>query len=585
MTEILTPELLDLVDEDFGSFMEEIIKLPNADFHEDIDSALANKEIKKIVVTLPRGHGKSTHISVGFPLWLIARNHNIRILLISSTAAISRSFMSETINHIERNERYQVFAKYVEASRKGVIPKMKNYTKANQNWSGDSIVIDRTLLQLKDPTIHAVGLFGSILSKRADIIICDDIVNQENSQTEEQRAKIIDWIYTTVMPVLAPHGRFVYLGNTWHQDDLVSHLLKDPQFEYKKKMPAIQSWPTRMDLWSEWSKIIMDEEKSLDDRKYISKQFYTQNEPQMLEGLSLLWPGRFTFEELYLEYIANPYAFARMRQCDPSNRPSQKFKDEWLELAIKKGKDLKLQDNERTEFIRSMTTCGVDLAIGEKEWNDDTCIFTLDKVKSTQGDIKAGDVVIRQIDVGKFSPDEVRQKIILLSETVRPSGIRVENVGYQQAIVRDLEHKVANIRGYHTGGEKHDSTIGVNSLAILAEQGKLIIPYAQDSRTQKIVNRLLNELRAFPDGHTGDILMAFWFAHSEMRDLSGGKVLIPIKEFKMAHPVESYKELQDPVKLKEAEKIADKELLNQQAERNYEKQMFKQLMRGPRRNY
>jgi hypothetical protein len=454
---------------------------------------------------------------------------------------------------------------------------MKNYRKAQENWSGDSIVIDRTLLNLKDPTIHAVGLFGSILSKRADIIICDDVVNQENSQTEEQRQKIIDWIYTTVMPVLAPNGRFIYLGNTWHQEDLVSHLLKDPQFDFKKKLPAIQSWSERPELWQEWAKLITNEEIPINERKQQASEYYTQNKDLMDKGIQLLWPSRFTYEELYLEWLANPYSFARMRQCDPTNRPEQKFRDEWLELACKKGANMKLQDEIRSEFMNDITATGVDLAIGTKDYNDDTVILTLDRVKHGSGDIKAGDIVIRQITVGKLSPDETRKGIIHVSNNLHPNGIRVESVGYQEAIIRDLEHEVTNIRGYHTGGEKHDSAIGVNSLAILAEQGKLVLPFNQtDHSTIKIITRLMNEMRAFPDGHTGDILMALWFASSEVRDLVGGRVIIP-GDYKIQNkPVETAKELNDPMIRKIEEKKAD---LAHILEKKHEVEVFKQFMR------
>ena len=227
--------------DDFKSFVEAIIGLKNEAFHNEIDDKVSDPLHKKIVISAARGHGKSSHLSIAFPLWLIAKNHNLRILIVSSTAQVSRSFLSEVIGHVDRNESYQYFSKFVDPMGKGVIPRMKNWAKMRENWSGDSIVIDRDQLNLKDPTINAIGLFGAILSKRADVILFDDLVNQENSATELQRKKIIDWFYTTVLPVLIPGGLCVYIGNTWHQDDLVARLLKDPQFDYKKKMPAIQS--------------------------------------------------------------------------------------------------------------------------------------------------------------------------------------------------------------------------------------------------------------------------------------------------------------------------------------------------------
>ena len=576
MVKELTPkEIYNLCSQHFKFFVEEIIGLHNEPFHNELDDILSNDIYKQVAITFARGHGKSTHISVAYPLWEISKNHNIRILLISSTGSVSRSFMTEIINHIERNTDYTIYSKAVDPKHIGVIPKMKNYRNTEVNWSGDSIIIDRDDLNLKDPTIHGVGVFGSILSKRADIIICDDVVNQENSATQEQREKVIDWIYTTVMPVLIPGGKFIYLGNTWHQDDLVSRLMKDPQFDYKKRNPAILHESDNPQLWQEWTKIILDEMQTIENRKQQAEAFYQENKVTMDSGVQLLWPSRFSYKDLYLTRLANPYSFARMYQCDPADRPNQRIKDEWLEAACKKGAHLKLQDEPR-EYIMDLTTEGLDLAISQKETSDDNSYLTLDRVDYGTGDIKRGDYIIRQVQVGKMSPNEVRLMVKDHWERLKPNGIRVESVGYQEAMVRDLNEELKiPVHGYHTGGEKNDPDIGVNSLAILLENGRLVLPYNnEDPRTIQIMSRLMNEMRAFPDGHTGDILMSLWFAYSEARDLSGKKIVFPTL---MNFSTKVYPNLSDPEVLKVETEKAEKKLT---AEQMYERQFLAEQMRG-----
>ena len=68
--------------------------------------------------------------------------------------------------------------------------------------------------------------------------------------------------------------------------------------------------------------------------------------------------------------------------------------------------------------------------------------------------------------------------------------------------------------------------MGVNSLSILLSQGKLVLPNSnKDAKTRKLITQLTNEMRAFPDGHTGDFsLMALWFAFSEARDYNTGRI-------------------------------------------------------------
>lgn len=575
-SDILDTELYALAHDDFKTFVTEIIGLDNEAFHNDLDDVIGNELNKKIIITYPRGHGKSTHLSVAYPLWRIAKDHNLRILLISSTEAVSKAFLSEIIGHIENNAKYNQFARYCDPLGIGVTPKMKNYAKMRDNWSGDSIVIARDQLNLKDPTINAVGLLGSILSKRADLIICDDVVNQENSATEAQRLKVTDWIDTTVRPVLLPTGRFMYLGNTWHMDDYVARALKNPQFDYRKRMRAIISESNNLKLWDEWALIRTNEELTIEERLIQSEEFYLTNKVLMDDGVQVLWPSRYSYGWLFLERLANPYAFARMYQCDPSDRPDQKFKDAWIEMATKKGAKLRLQKDVRVGFVMEITTIGVDLAISEKEKSDDVALLILDRVKySNVENIKPGDYVLRHIERGKFSPNTVRELIKEDYEKVQPDGIRVETVAYQEAMQKDLDEMGIPVHGYHTGGEKKDPYIGINSMAVIAERGMLVLPYdLSDPYTIRVVSMLVNEMRAFPDGHTGDSLMALWFAHSEMRDLLGDRIVVPnAQDPRLVDPPD----LRDPIILKAEEKKADQAHIQEQ---EYERSMFNEMMRG-----
>lgn len=567
-----------LARDDFKTFVEAIIGLDNQPFHNELDDVLSNPDYRKIVITYPRGHGKSTHLSVAYPLWRIAKDHNLRILLVSASEQVSKAFLSEIIGHIERNEEYQKFCRYVDPSEKGVVPRMKNYAKMRESWSGDSIVIDREQLSLKDPTINAVGLLGSILSKRADLIICDDIVNQENSATEAQRLKVIDWIDTTVRPVLIPSGTFMYLGNTWHQDDLVSRLLKNPQYDFRKRMKAIVSDSSHPELWDNWAAIRSDENLDITERLIRAQEFYLINKIDMDEGVKVLWPTKYDYGWLFLERMNNPYAFARMYQCDPSDRPDQKFKDAWINEACRKGASMRLQLEKRSSLEMEITTEGVDLAISEKETSDDTCLLLLDRVLYTNiPEIKRGDIIVREIIRGKFSPNMVKETIKDHYMNVQPDGIRVETVAYQEAIQRDLDDMGVPVHGYHTGGEKKDPYIGINSLAIYAEQGKLILPFDNtDPRTIRLVSQLINEMRAFPDGHTGDSLMALWFAFSEMRDLQGNRIVVPTNE-SLIKDGPTTDQLNDPEFRKGPEKMEDLALILQQQE---ERDFIRQSMSG-----
>lgn len=202
-----------------------------------------------------------------------------------------------------------------------MIPKTRGSTQVKEQWGTKAITIDRNDLNLKDPTIAAVGLFGSIISRRADIIIVDDLVNQENAETKEQRQKIKDWFDHTLLPVLEPGGRLICTGNIWDEDDILSGFLINPLFDVKKRFSSIISESRRLDLWEEKFNILCNEQNPV--RKIISDNFYYDRRKEMDDGIQVLWPEKFPYHDLYNKRKENPSAFAKMYQCRPLPIPEK----------------------------------------------------------------------------------------------------------------------------------------------------------------------------------------------------------------------------------------------------------------------
>lgn len=554
-------------------FVRDILGLDNQPFHDELDDDISQdfdvnspgfQMIKRFfaVFTYPRDHGKSKHLSVAYPLWKIAKNHNEQILVISKTGNVAKSFLSEVVSNVERNSKYKQWAQAIDPKGIGVVPRMKAQRNQTEDWSGESITIERDDLGMKDPTITATGLFGQILAKRATIIILDDVVDQGNSATELQRQKVIDWIETTVLPVLVPGGTLLYLGNTWHQDDVVSKFLKDPRFIVQKKQGAILQDAERQDLWQKWGSIMLNITVPPKERFVQAQQYYNENKLEMDKGARVLWTERYPYSRLYLERLLNPYVFARMYQCDPSNRPNQTIKDEWIEAALKKGRHLRLQDMPHPKNYLETSAGGMDLAISLEEQNDDTSLLYLDLVRQGYDGVEDGDYLVRQIHRGKFTPNEQRSKAKTAWAAHGLQVIRVESVGYQKSLSIDLANEGVPVSAYNTGGEKFDPEIGINSLAVMMELGKVVIPSdPMDPRTIMLASQLANEMRAFPDGHTGDSLMAMWFAFSQIRELMGTRIVFPTS---MTSKIKDSPPVHKPEERVEMEKEADLELIRLQ---------------------
>jgi predicted phage terminase large subunit-like protein len=180
--------------------------------------SLARRE--SAVVLEPRGHAKTTWGNSILIPWLIGRNPNLRIGLISNTFKQAADFSRAIRWHLEANDRYkEIFGDLVSGSTK----------MTDAAW-----VVNRSIIAgTKDVTLYAQGAGGAIISKRFDLIICDDILDEENTSNIDQQEKIETWFWKTLRPCLIPGGVILVLGTRWAEGDLYEKLISPPEKDGK----------------------------------------------------------------------------------------------------------------------------------------------------------------------------------------------------------------------------------------------------------------------------------------------------------------------------------------------------------------
>ncbi len=161
----------------------------------------------------PRGAAKTTHGNTGLGSWLVSNFPDIAIGLMSNTQTLADGFSRGIRDTVEKNPR----SIDIYGSLKPVDGK----------WTdGEWIRKDSGLVGTNNSTMYARGVGGAIISKRFDIILCDDILDEENSQTPEQIEKVSDWFFKTVLPCLKPDGVVIMLGTRWAVEDVYGTLIK-----------------------------------------------------------------------------------------------------------------------------------------------------------------------------------------------------------------------------------------------------------------------------------------------------------------------------------------------------------------------
>lgn len=161
---------------------------------------------------LPRGGAKTTWDNTILCTWLVSKFKDIRIGMVSNTDTQAKDFSRAVKYTIESNSAHRlVFPDAVPSASKWTD---KEWLRDGSRWHGS-----------KDVTMFAVGVGGAIISKRFDLILMDDILDEENTQTVDQREAVEIWFKKTLKPCLAPDGVVVAIGTRWGEDDLYERFM------------------------------------------------------------------------------------------------------------------------------------------------------------------------------------------------------------------------------------------------------------------------------------------------------------------------------------------------------------------------
>jgi len=432
---------------------------------------LDNQEYRKIVIAGPRGHAKSAVFSQNYPLQEIARNCNVRILIVSRTLSQAQLHLRIIKSRIERDPNYREYAG-------DLVPKYP------EKWTEREIIVARTNLELKDATISTVGIGGAILARRADIIICDDVLGPENTRTLEQRMAVKRWFYEVLMPVLEPKtGRIVFIGTMWHKDDLLNELLKDPSYDFRKKYKAIISDSERMDLWDRWVELLRKDKKE-------AQKFLEQNRKEMYRGVKVLWEERFPYETLYLLRKENRAAFEKMYQNEWIPREEQEVKEEWIRYYDVLPAEKPLWQG-----------TGVDLAISKKETADYTAMVS-GKLYMIGGTPK---IYVMPNPVNeRLSGYETNEKARSVSLALGGGSVTplwVEDVAYQKRAIEEMVRIGLPAEGVKVSTDKRAR---LRTVSTYIQNGTVLFP-------RRGCEDLISQLTGFGAEAHDDLMDAFVF--------------------------------------------------------------------------
>lgn len=448
--------------------------LKNADFHREWHDFFDRE--KRAVLLASVEHGKSIQ-TAGLLLHRLGKNPEGRFAVISATSGMAEKSLQAIRAHIERNPRVQE-----------VFPGLRKSEHEEAPWTATKIQVHRDSIA-KDPSIQALGAFGPLVGSRLDGALLDDVLNFENTRTPEQCAKLIEWIDTTVVTRIVDGGWIAFIGTPWN--------LLDALGEFRKR----KGWASR----------VYAAVKNPDDApdKWVptwAEQWPLPRLIERMEGTPVL-------------------TFARKYLCRITSDEAARFKMEWIAKALAAGRGRTMLTRRPISLGRRLPCfTGVDLGtsprkrkpsfLGSAQGSGLTVLFTI------AVDERARRVLL-EIQAGRWTAPEILTRIGGVFDRFE-SQIVVEDNGAQSFLVQFAEGRGIPVIPFTTGGQnKHDEVYGVESLAVEMRAGLWVYPSGVDGETiDPEVRALIGELTTYhPAAHTGDRLMAKWFAREAARSL------------------------------------------------------------------
>ncbi|KAA6404479.1 hypothetical protein DPQ22_09615 [Candidatus Tokpelaia sp.] len=366
----------------------------------EIAASTAMTGVREVDIA-PRGAAKSTLVSLIYPIWrpLIGKSHYIIIIM---DAYAQAALALEAIKaELESNQRLAM--DFPEIFGKGRV------------WREGEIVIKNGC------RIEGVGAGMKLRGRRhgahrPDLVILDDVENDENVRSPEQRNKLESWILKAVLKLGAADDSMdlLHIGTVLHYDAVILRNAARPGWR-SARFRALMDMPEAMDLWDEWEETLRNEGAAA------AHAFYQVRKAEMDKGAVLNWPAMQSLERLMLQRAESPAAFASEQQGEPVSENSA-FKLEDLTYWAQIKRDLLLFG-------------AVDPSLGKRGKQRDPSAILVGGIDKS-GEYPTMDIV--EASIRKRTPDKIIEDILAMQSRYHCQIWFVESVQFQEFLRTEL---------------------------------------------------------------------------------------------------------------------------------------------------
>jgi predicted phage terminase large subunit-like protein len=406
----------------FHFYFAHYVKYKTALFQREMFNLTEQSDVKNLFIVAFRGSGKSTIITMSYPLWAILGDQQKKfVLILCQTQSQAKQHMMNLKRELESNNL------------------LKNdlgpFNEESDEWGANSLVFSK--LNARISTASSEQSIRGLRHNqyRPDLIIADDVEDLTSTKTKEGRNKTYQWLTGEVIPAGDRETRLIVIGNLLHEDSLLMRLKED--IENDRINGIFKAYP-------------------------------------LIEGEAILWPGKYpSMEEIDDEKrkAGNVYAWQREYMLHIVPNEEQAIYLEWIQYYD----DFPDANSKREEDDFNGIRIGVDPAISQKDSADYTAMVT-GRIYGDGENIRIY-ILPNVINKRMTFPETVETCKTLhksLTEGGYPTFI-IEDVAYQKALPQQLENEgIYNVKTTRPGMQDKRSRLVLT--AYMIQSGKVLFP-------------------------------------------------------------------------------------------------------------
>ena len=355
---------------------------------------------KFVAICAPRGHSKSTTITIVYTLAAVLFRNRKYSIIVADTETQAALFLGQIKQILYDSKEIQdLFG--LQVGEKGVVFEKDTETDIIVRFADGS----RFRIVAKGAEQKLRGMLWD--GQRPDLILIDDLMNEELVANKDRRDKLRRWVYGSLIPCRSEKGIIRFVGTPMNLDDPLESLM--PRENAKDTVVEdLKVWsPKKKGMW-----------KAVKYRAHNS------------DFSQLLWPERKTkelFQELKADFAEQgiPEVYACEILCNPVDDSIRYFrKGDFLTMTAE---DIK---KNKTFYITA------DLAISEKDRADYTAILV-------GGMDSNGQLHIINCIRERLSGDEIVATLLSLQKVYNPLAVGIEDTQISKAIGPYLNREMA----------------------------------------------------------------------------------------------------------------------------------------------